>query len=295
MGYKNFDKALLHCMSALWSLSVAQRTLLKSCVAQARQPVPCDWVEFRLAGDMIGQLPVAHARALANKLQDCALSSTTLEWHAAALTAEERSVLIEHAAQQLRDAGLIVGWRNEQYACYGEWADSPDVDLPQTELFRLERAAFRYFGLRSRAVHINGFRRDGHLWIGRRSEDKAIDPGQLDNLAAGGLPADESAECCAVRELWEEAGIESPLARAIRPSGLVTARRVVSEGLHHEDLMTFDLEVPEQVTPKNIDGEVSAFYCLPLQAVIDAIREQAFTGDAAVVTARFLLNHSLDL
>ena len=33
-------------------------------------------------------------------------------------------------------------------------------------------------------------RRDGlHLWVARRAKDKQLDPGKLDNIVAGGVPA----------------------------------------------------------------------------------------------------------
>jgi hypothetical protein len=74
------------------------------------------------------------------------------------------------------------GWRNETFACWG-WLED-DWPYTATELFRIERAAFRYFGLRSHAAHVHGMSPDGRMWCGRRSFNKATDPGLLDNLAA---------------------------------------------------------------------------------------------------------------
>jgi hypothetical protein len=73
-------------------------------------------------------------------------------------------------ANGLHQAGFIPAWRNEEFAWYGSDGH---------EYFRVERAAFRTFGFRSQAAHINGYTSAGTLWLGRRSESKQIDPGKF--------------------------------------------------------------------------------------------------------------------
>jgi 8-oxo-dGTP pyrophosphatase MutT (NUDIX family) len=153
------------------------------------------------------------------------------------------------------------------------------------EEFQMERAAFRFFGLHSHAVHINGFTPEGHLWCGRRAMSKATDPGMLDNLAAGGLPTGETCALCVVRELAEEAGIQTELAQTAMPVGRLTTCRAVPEGWHHETLWVYNLEIPAGLTPQNQDGEVSEFVCLAPPAVVQAIAQKAFTPYAACVIA----------
>lgn len=261
-------------------LRESQRQWLRELLASVVRPVPANWVALRLDDVAIGSIAVERARRLADVLTGTTLTENALTWHAGARNAAERSMLIEAAARALRDQGQIRGWRDERYAC---------LDAHGHELFRLERAAFRYLGLRSRAAHINGFRRDGRLWIGRRAASKAVDPGRLDNLAAGGLPAGERPESCAIRELWEEAGIHASIARAISASGTVTAHRVEADGLHHEDLHVFNLLVPDDVVPVNQDGEVSGFLCLSASEAVDRMAAGEFTEDAAAVSAVLLL------
>jgi 8-oxo-dGTP pyrophosphatase MutT (NUDIX family) len=162
--------------------------------------------------------------------------------------------------------------------------------VAQPEWFRLERAAFRFFGLRSHAVHINGFTPDGRMWCARRALSKATDPGRLDNLAAGGLAADETIFQCAVRELGEEAGLGPPLAQHIQRVGRITTAREEPEGWHDETLWVFNLYVPEAVVPHNTDGEVSEFVCLTPAEVMQRIRAADFSKDAACVIAQGLLS-----
>ena len=85
-------------------------------------------------------------------------------------------------ARALADDHRLTAWRNECYAVANEFGALP--------WFELERAAARYFGVRTYAAHVNGLIRlrngDVAMWIARRSAAKAIDPGMLDNLVGGG-------------------------------------------------------------------------------------------------------------
>jgi hypothetical protein len=71
----------------------------------------------------------------------------------------------------LEAQGLLLSWRDETYD--GRADDG-------TGLFKLERAAARFFGFDAQAVHVNGLVAKGgamSMWIARRSADEAIDPG----------------------------------------------------------------------------------------------------------------------
>lgn len=194
------------------------------------------------------------------------------------------SANLAQLADRMRQGGFIPGWRNEAFS----W-----IDQDSHAYFQLERAAFRTFGLRSVAAHMNGFTKKGQLWLGRRSESKATDPGLLDNLAAGGISADETPWVCAKRELWEEAGVPEHLSAHIDPVGKIHVQRATSNlGFHDEVLMIYDLELPDQFVPSNHDGEVSSFIQISFSEAAARILADEFTIDAAFVTADFLLRHS---
>ena len=184
----------------------------------------------------------------------------------------------------MRLGGFIPGWRNEEFS----W-----VDQNGHEYFRLERAAFRTFGLRSMASHINGYTKAGSIWLGRRSESKATDPGRLDNLASGGIAADETPLVNARRELWEEAGVPPQIAAHLAPAGRIHMRRPIpGRGFHDEQLYVYDLELADNFIPTNHDGEVSGFIEISLAEAAARILADEFTSDAAFVTADFILrNH----
>ncbi|WP_273428969.1 DUF4743 domain-containing protein [Chitinibacter tainanensis] len=197
----------------------------------------------------------------------------------------EVQALLDEAALALRAAGLIKVWRNERYSVHPLLADdAPDLG---TALFTLERGAFRRLGLCSQAAHINGRTVNGDYWLGRRASTKGIDPNRLDNLAAGGIPHDESPGECVIRELGEEAGIAPALAAQAIPTATLRTLRNESDGTHHEVLYCYDLVVPEGVTPNNQDGEVAGFQRFSAADTIARLPEM--TWDAGLVTAHSLL------
>ncbi len=119
-----------------------------------------------------------------------------------------RTATLQRVAQALEREGLLTAWRDERYAAVPDFGAAP--------WFLLERAAARYFGIHTYAVHVNGLvRRSGDIamWIARRSSAKAIDPGMLDNLVGGGIAAGQSTAATLVKESAEEAGIGAALAR----------------------------------------------------------------------------------
>ena len=274
------------------SLSPSYTAVLRQVLQSALHSVPPQARRWALDDVHLGWLPPANDAALAAVLPATRWDGHQRIWPAGTWTPAQRSEALQTAAEQLHRQGLISGWRNEAYSFWGDTGGQPHPDLP--EYFRLERAAFRFLGLRSHAVHINGFTLDGRMWCGRRALSKATDPGRLDNLAAGGLAAGETVLGCAVRELYEEAGLPDSVAAQVRPLGHITAARMEREGWHEETLLVFHLLLPDGVQPRNTDGEVSGFECLGVDEVIERIVARDFSDDAACVVAWGLLQRHAD-
>ena len=196
-----------------------------------------------------------------------------------------RSAALQSVAVQLRKLGLIADWRNELCAV---------LDTRAEELARCERGLFRTLGLQNRAVHINGVRADGRLWVSRRSALKRADPGKLDTLAAGGVLAGESFRRCAIRELWEEAGVPRELAREIDfPGVIIRSLREATFGIHDQQVIVADLLLDEHFEPVGRDGEVQEFLCLDADAVRAALDGGEFTVEAALATRECLERRGL--
>jgi 8-oxo-dGTP pyrophosphatase MutT (NUDIX family) len=175
--------------------------------------------------------------------------------------------------EQLAQEGFVPGWRNERYRI--------------ADLFDIERAAARPFGLTTHAVHANGIVGE-RMWLARRSATKPIDPGLFDNLVGGGISAGFSFQETLIKEAWEEAGIPAELARSATPGGTVRILRAVPEGVQSETIYVYDLALAEDFEPKNQDGEVSEFMLLPFD---DAVRKE-LTYEATLVARDFLSRRS---
>jgi 8-oxo-dGTP pyrophosphatase MutT (NUDIX family) len=261
------------------------------------QPLPKESVPWYMGSSntATGHLTPVHAKALQKLSTQWMQLPLGLRWDTQEGTPSSRSLALAEWVKKLHDQGHITGWRNEKFSFWedqviglGKHSLEPTSHLPAA--FEMERSAFRFFGLRSHAVHVNGFTHEGHVWCGRRAQTKATDPGMLDNMAAGGLPVGESLQTCGVREMAEEAGISEALAMTAVAHGKVSTCRSVANGWHHETLWVYNLLVPPEVTPINQDGEVSEFACMSPKQVVEAIANHAFTVDAACVIAQGVLN-----
>ena len=270
------------------ALTPSEAACLQALLDGAVAPHPVDSCRFFMGAEPLGWVRRQHVPALQGALPGVSSAPGVVRWDAQHLSPAQRSQDLALAAVALREQGLIRGWRDECYSHWGAISHDPDPAVP--EWFRLERSAFRFFGLRSHAVHINGFTPDGRMWCARRALSKATDPGRLDNLAAGGLAADETILQCAVRELGEEAGLAPSLAQHIQRAGRITTARTEPEGWHDETLLVFNLCVPEAVVPHNTDGEVSEFVCLTPAEVMQRIKAADFSKDAACVIAQGILS-----
>jgi 8-oxo-dGTP pyrophosphatase MutT (NUDIX family) len=199
-------------------------------------------------------------------------------------TPQGRSDAMAEVTRDLARDGILQGWRDELVSVTAHYG--------QPELFRIERAATRHFGLMAYGAHMNGFTRRGGLaqaWIARRSADKSVDPGKLDNLVGGRISAGMSVDETLRKEAWEEAGIPPALLAGLNCLGAVRVEYSVPEGLHREILFVHDLWVPEDFKPVNQDGEVSELRCMPVEEVMKDLLAGDFTLDAAVVTIDGLL------
>jgi 8-oxo-dGTP pyrophosphatase MutT (NUDIX family) len=243
--------------------------------------VPHDFLPWFCGPQKLGYLSAARARLLAQHLQHSHLHIDRLDWNASHWDMDTRSEALQRVLLTLRDAGHLPGWRNETFSFF-----SADSDRP---LLQAERAGFYFLGMRSDAVHVNGVTADGRMWIARRSASKAVDPGLLDNLCAGGLGAGETQMQAVVRELYEEAGIHLQSVHELRYAGNVNVGRVREGGWHEERLQVYNLLVAAGEQPANQDGEVQDFQLLEAAEIARRIAGGQFTPDAAAAINQGLL------
>ena len=274
------------------TLSTSTVAALEEMLQNTARLAPPEFLPIRLIGNSTGTQTIGHLNPefipyLQESLEKHPIPMISMGNDQLSISLgrpRELSQSLYQLADVMRAGGFIPGWRNEDFA----W-----LDQNGHKYFRLERAAFRTFGFRSMATHINGHTRANTLWLGRRSETKPTDPGKLDNIAAGGITADETPWVSARRELWEEAGVPEKIAENIEPIGRIHMRRpIAGRGFHDELLYIYDLELADHFVPNNHDGEVSGFIEISLAEAAARILADEFTSDAAFVTADFILRRS---
>ena len=262
--------------------------LARACDGPARIP----FVLGDARGPVLGSVAVHHLDALrawpdAFELQ--APGDGAPRVLALRLLARGRDARLAQIHAQLHADGLIVGWRDEPY---------PLRDRSGGEHGTIERAASRFWGMLTLGAHCNGYVADGagrptHLWIARRSDTKPTDPGRLDNLIGGGVPAGQSPREAVIREGWEEAGLEPAQMAGLVTGGLVDLECDVPEGRQHERLHVFDLALAPDVVPRNVDGEVAEHRLMTVAEALARAAAGELTTDAALATLDFAVRHRL--
>jgi 8-oxo-dGTP pyrophosphatase MutT (NUDIX family) len=200
-------------------------------------------------------------------------------------TFEKRTAAMSEVVRSLVENRVFAKFRNENYAVVTEWGAAP--------LLLLDRSAVAPFGVRAFGVHINGYTRRGDktlLWIGRRAMDKAVEPGKLDNMVAGGQPAGLSLIENLAKEAAEEAGIPRELALRAKPAGAISYCMEGDRGLKPDTMFVYDLEVPGDFVPRNVDGEFSDFRLMEFDEVVERVRTSYdFKFNVSLVLIDFLI------
>jgi 8-oxo-dGTP pyrophosphatase MutT (NUDIX family) len=241
--------------------------------------LPGERLVFRLGGTPVGWVKPGFAAALAG------LPDVTLD--AAGVTLKDPAALAS-VGRTLSNDGF--------YRCRNEVFDvRADPDGPV--LAQIDRGAIPSFGMFAVGAHLNGLvqRRDGlHLWIARRAANKALDPGKLDHITAGGVPAGLTPWQTLIKEAAEEAAIPASLASRARHVGTIAYSMERDEGLRRDFVHCYDLALPAEFVPQALDGEVAAFELWPVADVMAAVRDgDGFKFNVSLVLIDLFLRYGL--
>jgi hypothetical protein len=208
-------------------------------------------LEFRVAGMALGRVRPNIAKLLCSfnicteatsKQIDTRCPAFKIEWDDDSKpfltltslcgdTFESRSEAIATVTKQMKDLGIITGWRDELFPVTSTYYSEP--------MFAMERAAVSFLGVPEYGVHIIGLVQSAtatygdadnrvKMWMARRSATKSKFPGMMDHIAAGGQPIGLSLIENVVKECFEEAGIPETITRkGLRPVGAVSYENYV--------------------------------------------------------------------
>ncbi len=241
--------------------------------------LPGDRLQFCLGGTPVGWVRPAFADLLAGFDEISRVLDRVTLHNAAALP---------RLARVLAERGLL---RNR--------AEAFDVraEPGRPVLATIDRGALPSFGIRAEGVHVNGLvhRADGlHVWVATRAANKALDPGKLDHIVAGGTPAGYTAWQTLIKEAAEEAAISADIAARACLVFSVEYAMERPEGLRRDVLHCYDLELPEDFEPSAVDGEVESFALWPVARVFEAVRDtDAFKFNVNLVLIDLFLREGM--
>ena len=247
------------------------------------------FIPFRVEGLILGWVRRDVAKGLTDFASVFQVSQQAVDLQPHFDTPAKRTQALADIAPQLVERWQLGALRHEDYPVVRRWGDEPAL--------LMDRALVLLFGVPSHGVHVNGFvrRPDGlYLWIGTRSATKAVAPGKLDNMIAGGQPHNLTLMENLAKEAAEEADIPAPLAETARPVGLISYVAQESKGLRPDVMFCFDLDVPEDFVPRNTDGEIDHFALIKAEEVAAIVRDtDQFKPNVNLVIIDFLIRHGI--
>jgi len=247
------------------------------CIATARRFDVARHLPFMIGSLRVGWIRRQDIDLLARWPEVFALHERAVVLAAHLHSVEARSAALGSVIAALAAEGRIGGWRNETYAIRNAFDDAP--------LAFIERAASPFFGTMTYGVNVNGIVRpvggamggETTMWLARRSLQKSVDPGMLDNLVGGGIGWGCSVPEALVKESWEESGIPAELAQHAMAGRCLHFLHEVPSGTHAEQLFIYDLELPADFVPCNQDGEVSEHWLAGPAEILQCIRGESMT------------------
>ncbi|ANB13862.1 hypothetical protein AWJ20_4813 [Sugiyamaella lignohabitans] len=226
-------------------------------------------------------------------------------------SAEKRSEAIAKVLEDLKENKtfqVLQGWRNELYTVYNP------THVPY---FLIERAGSGLFGIVTYGVHLVGYQPATEtsplkIWVPRRSYTKATYPGMLDNTIAGGIGYPCGVHETAIKEAYEEAGLDEEfMEKNLRPAGVVTYFHQVNNHFFDSEASSrstttkdeatyqpevefiYDVIMAGDVKPRPVDGEVAEFYLMDVETVKQELAKGSFKYNCALVMIDFFIRHGI--
>lgn len=207
-------------------------------------------------------------------------------------TYDNRSAAVEDVLKQLKIKNKFIalrGWRNECYNVRATYDSKP--------LLKMDRSSTCLFGIKNYGINVNGYVRHPELglclWLQKRSEHKQRWAGYWDTVVGGGISTGQDVLGTVYKECEEEASIGADYRKDIVSAGTVSVFYESEEGIFPDVAFVFDLDLPLNFAPKNVDGEVDSFKLVPIRDCLKIIEDGRFNKTILSVVVDFCVRHSV--
>ncbi len=250
-----------------------------------------DYIPLSMGGKDLGRVHRQIAKILC-EAKLLALTNHILFLNDERPDADGRTQQLRTILHHLIEKKFIAKERFEAYSVSTSFKDAP--------IALVDRALIPALGFVAYGVHCNGYvKKEGgkkdsgtHLWIGKRSSDRATDPGKYDHMIAGGQPHGLTALENLAKEAKEEASVSANIIERARSVGCVSYARAQPNGIRRDVLFVFDLKCPDDFIPHNQDGEVESFRLMPAQEVLRLLHtSNDFKFNVNLVLIDFFIRH----
>lgn len=187
---------------------------------------------------------------------------------------------------------------NEYSSVFNHNALNPKVNFSENEIFsksqifQIKRSLLSFFGIPAYGVHCNGWRFHKNsiiMVMALRSKKLKTYPEHLDNLIAGGQPANLSLRHNLEKEAYEEAGLsKKEMKRAVFKS--FKSYFPVHEKYFKPSIIgVYDLKLKKNEIFINQDGEINEFIELEIHEILELLDKKKLKPNAIIPIVDFLI------
>ena len=171
-----------------------------------------------------------------------------------------------------------------------------DIDLNEklfsSQIFDVDRALLSFFGFPAYGVHCNGWQyknKSYHMVLAKRSAKILNFPGCFDNLIGGGQPSTLSLRKNLEKEALEEAGLSKETMDNATFCSCSRYFLLNENNFNPSVLFTFDLEINDLFSPKNIDGEVEEFQKFEISEIFELLDQKKLKPNSIIPIVNFII------
>ncbi|WBF65591.1 MAG: NUDIX domain-containing protein [Candidatus Kinetoplastibacterium crithidii] len=240
------------------------------------QPIPNNYIPLKIAMKANGYINIE----LAKKIENQKLGKITRNClYIGDISLKNINPSIDKISNLIKKC-LTKKWNNELLDI---------VDNNQKTIGYIERSAARVLGLQTRVVHLNAWNSHNSIWISKRSNKKAINPGKWNTLVGGLVSYKEDINQALTRESIEEANLDiSTVSQRSELLKITDIYKLTSDGFQIEELFSSSCLLNNMI-PSNKDGEIDIIKIHSIEEIIRLVERNEITEESSLVIIKDLI------